>query len=148
VSLTDGRHFKASEFACHDAERTPYPEAWADRWRLLVGMCDAIRDQWGDSLYVVSGYRTPEHNVELLKRDALLGSHQVASSSYHMSGQAADLRPSRADQVEPLLALILRMHAAGELPMLGGCASYPKSAWTHVDTGKAPDGHLRRWQGV
>jgi uncharacterized protein YcbK (DUF882 family) len=148
VSLPDGVHFKASEFACHDEARTPYPEEWADRWHLLVGMCDAIREQWGDALYVVSGYRTPAHNAELLIRDAEMGSHQVASSSFHLSGQAADLRPSRADQVEPLLALVLRMHAAGELPTLGGCASYPKSSWVHCDTGKAPDGHLRRWQGV
>src|SRR5450631_1222732 len=144
--LLDGVHFAVREFACKDG--TPYPDAWEVQWTHLVGMCDLIREHWGDSLYVVSGYRTAEHNAELLAADAKMGSHQVASGSFHMSGQAADLRPSRADQVEPLLALVLQMHADGELPMLGGCASYPKSAWIHVDTGMSADGHLRRWIGV
>jgi uncharacterized protein YcbK (DUF882 family) len=146
VSLPDGVHFRYTDAACHDG--TPFPEEWADRYMLDLHMADAIREQWGDVLYPVSWYRTPAHNEKLITRDELLGSHQVASSSYHVRGMAIDLRPSRSDQVEALLALILRMHAAGELPMLGGCASYPKSSWVHVDTGIPADKHLRRWQGV
>lgn len=148
MSLPDGVHFKVSEFACHDPDRTPYRVDWDVRWAQLVGMCDLIREQWGSPLTVVSGYRTPEHNQALIDADAKMGSHQVASSSFHMTGQAADLRPETDDQVPQLLALVLRMHADGELPMLGGCADYPKSCWVHVDTGIPADGHLRRWQGV
>lgn len=146
MSLPDGRHFKVSEFACHDG--TPYPEEWADRWALLVGMCDRIRERWGRPLTVVSGYRTPAHNAALVEADEAQGSHQVASSSEHVEGNAGDLRPETAAEVPELLALVLEMHAAGDLPELGGTADYPKSCWVHVDTGKAADGHLRRWVGV
>jgi uncharacterized protein YcbK (DUF882 family) len=144
--LPDGMHFRVEEFASHDG--VPYPEEWADQWAELVGLCDAIRERWGSPLYVVSGYRTPEHNAALVDADDARGSHQVASGSFHVSGQAADLRPERADQVPALLELVLAMHDAGQLPALGGCASYPESCWVHVDTGRAADGHLRRWTGV
>src|SRR4051812_8729451 len=131
--LPDGVHFRVSEFACHDAAKTPYPDKWIDRWVPLIDMCDAIREAWGGPLTVVSGYRTEAHNAALVKDSV---AHQVASGSYHVLGQAADLRPERAEQVPGLLVLVLDMHAKGELPMLGGCASYPVSAWVHVDTGK------------
>ncbi len=144
--LPDGVHFRVSEFASHDG--VPYPEAWADRWAELIELCDAIRDAWGRPLYVVSGYRSPAHNQALIEADEARGSHQVASSSYHVEGMAADLRPETAEEVPQLLALVLSLYQAGKLPQLGGCADYPRSLWVHVDTGKAPDGHLRRWVGV
>ena len=148
MPLVDGVHFAVSEFACHDPDRTTYPEAFAEQWAKLVSMCDLIREQWGRPLFVVSGYRTPEHNQALMDADEQRGTHQVASSSFHMTGQAADLRPEQADQIDALLQLVLRMHADGELPMLGGVASYPVSCWLHVDTGIPADGHLRRWNGT
>lgn len=143
--LPDGRHFKVSEFACHDG--TPYPEEWADRWAKLVGLCDAIRDAWGRPLTVVSGYRTLAHNQALVDADEARGSHQVASGSFHMEGMAADLRPETAEDVPQLLALVLELYGNGELPDLGGTTDYPVSCWVHVDTGKTSDGRLRRWVG-
>lgn len=147
LPLTDGRHFKVSEFACHDEAKTPYPPEWADRWEVLVSLCDRIRDAWGRPLAVVSGYRTPDHNAALVALDDAAGSHQVASGSYHVQGMAADLRPETADEVPQLLALVLKLYENGELPELGGTADYPVSCWVHVDCGKAPDQHLRRWVG-
>lgn len=144
--LPDGAHFKVSEFACHDG--TPYPEEWADRWTKLVGLCDAIRERWGRPLTVVSGYRTPAHNAALIAADDAQGSHQVASSSQHVEGLAADLRPETADDVPKLLALVLSMHGAGELPALGGTADYPVSCWVHVDCRpQVPVGRIARWVG-
>ena len=143
--LPDGRHFRVSEFTSHDG--VPYPEEWADRWAKLVGLCDAIRDAWGRPLTVVSGYRSPAHNQDLIDADEARGSHQVASGSYHVDGMAADLRPETADEVPQLLALVLQLYGNGELTDLGGTADYPVSCWVHVDLGKTTDGHLRRWIG-
>lgn len=144
--LPDGRHFKASEFASHDGE--PYPEAWADRWSLLVGLCDRIRDLWGGPLIVVSGYRTPEHNADLIAADLGRGAHGVASSSQHLEGRAADLRTTHGHQDVPQLKrVILTAWEDGKLPTLGGLGDYPESNWIHIDVYRAPDGHLRRWAG-
>lgn len=145
MKLPDGVHFKFSDFACHDG--TPYPEDFVEQWTGLIGICDAIREQWGAPLTVVSGYRTPRYNSDLVAADEERGTHQVASGSYHIIGQAADLRPETVAQVPQLLKLVLSMKQAGELPLLGGVASYPVSAWVHIDTGLTPDGHLRRWTG-
>jgi uncharacterized protein YcbK (DUF882 family) len=149
VTLPDGRHFKAIEFSCHDAARTPYPEEFLDRWIALRDLCDAIRDLWGGPLLVVSGYRTPDYNADLIALDAGKGSHGVASSSQHIEGRAADLRTKLgAVDVPQLLRVILNAHQDGKLPTLGGVGDYHASGWVHVDTLKATDGHLRRWRGV
>lgn len=146
--LPDGRHFRASEFACHDAARTPYPEHWEGRWAVLVGLCDAIRDLWGGPLIVVSGYRTPEHNADLMAADNVKGAHGVVSSSQHIVGSAADLRTTHGPaDVPQLLRVILTAYEDKKLPLLGGLGDYPQSNWVHVDVFKAPDGHLRRWHG-
>jgi len=149
MPLRDGRWFKASEFACHDADRTPYPEEWADRWELLVTLVDAIRTLWGGPLIVVSGYRTPDYNADLIMMDAGKGSHQVASSSQHTQGLAADLRTRNGpSDVPQLLRVVLTAYEDGKLPTLGGVGDYPQSDWLHVDAFRAADGHLRRWHGV
>lgn len=143
MSLILGKHFGPAEFACHDAARTPYPEEWPDRWeRLVLRLCDPIREAWGGVIEVVSGYRTPEYNANLAK-----AGHNVASQSHHMEGNAADLKPrfmaAGADDVLALHDLVLRTFEAGGLPELGGLGLYPD--WIHVDDVKASDGHLRRW---
>lgn len=143
--LAESQFFRASEFASHDG--VPYPENWEAQWRRLVlGLCDPIRRMWGGPLIVVSGYRTPEHNRELIEQDAARGiTHVVAANSHHMTGDAADLKPliSTGDPVLALHEMVLRAYQVGQLPNLGGLGLYPH--WIHVDTWKAPDGHLRRW---
>lgn len=139
MSLPDGRHFKADEFRCHDG--TPYPEEWPDRWALLVGLCDDVRDLAEGPCDIVSGYRTPAYNASLLR-----AGHHPAADSKHMDGQAGDLRPQPAfgrDAVLELHGKVLAAYQAGKLPALGGLGLYPD--WIHVDTFKAPDRHLRRW---
>lgn len=140
IVLSDNDYFKVAEFACHDG--TPYPVVWADRWELLGnGLCVPVRRMWGGPLSVVSGYRTPAYNAGLI-RDG----HHPAADSTHMKGEAGDLKPDRdegRDTVLELHDMVLRAHAVGQLPNLGGLGLYP--AWIHVDTHKAPDGHLRRW---
>ncbi len=145
--LADGRHFKVTELACHDG--TPYPEAFADRLPMLMALLDAIRDAWGGPVDVVSGYRSPAYNAELMVLDEGRGTHGVASGSQHTEGRAADIRPAgQPGQAAQLHQAIMRLYNDGQLPQLGGIGLYVKSGWVHVDTYHAPDGHLRRWLGV
>lgn len=145
MSLPDGRHFKYTDAACHDG--TPYPEDWPDRWALSLELADECRDEYGDALDALSWYRSPAHNQALIDADEAKGSHQVASGSQHVDGNAVDLRPVRGDAGQ-LYRRLMDAHAAGRLKSLGGIGFYPRSNWVHVDTFKAPDGHLRRWLGV
>lgn len=143
--LPDGKYFKVSEFACHSGAAFPFQ--WEETWKRLITLCDAIREDWGSPLVVVSGYRTPAYNGQLIKADASKGLHGVASGSQHTHGRAADLRPA-VGNVEDLHLMILREHENGGLPMLGGLGIYPESNWVHVDTYVPPDNHLRLWTGV
>ncbi len=148
MSLPDGRHFKVSEFACHDALRTPYPEDRRDEWLALIGLWDAIRDLWGGPIKIVSGYRTPTYNAALIEADAGRGVHGVASSSKHMTGEAADGVPEGGGDASMLYRVVMAGHDAGKLAGLGGIGLYAHSNWVHCDIFKAPDGHLRKWVGV
>ena len=145
--LPDGRRFKVAELACHDG--TPYPEEFADRLPALMALLDAIRDAWGGPIEVVSGYRSPAHNAELMALDDARGVHGVASGSQHVEGRAADIRPDgNPGQVSALWQTVMHLYNDGKLPQLGGVGLYVRSGWVHVDTFHAADGHLRRWVGV
>ena len=71
---------------------------------------------------IISGYRSPETN-QLLQRS----SSGVAKHSYHMLGQAIDLRL-------PGVSLKTLRKAALQMRR-GGVGYYPKSDFIHVDTG-------------
>lgn len=80
-----------------------------------------------DNLQILSGYRSPKTN-------AMLGSKTrgVASNSFHMYGQAIDIRiPGYSTKK---LCNVARSLQAG------GVGYYPRSGFVHVDTGK-----VRTW---
>ncbi len=79
------------------------------------------------SLEILSGYRTPKTNA-MLRRI----SEGVARNSYHMYGQAIDIRMPGVSTKQ--LASVARGLRAG------GVGYYPKSHFVHVDTGD-----LRSW---
>lgn len=138
--LPDSKYFKVAEFRCHDG--TDYPEDWVTQWSELSALCDAVRDLAGVPCDVVSGYRTADYNANLI----LTGHHDVASSSNHILGLAADLRPQPSFGQDDVLVLhdkVLDAYNQGNLPTLGGLGLYP--SWIHIDLVKAEDGHLRRW---
>lgn len=126
------QNFTREEFDCHDGSLVP-PELMANLQDLVDGVLQPVRDRSGP-LAIISGYRTPRYNSRI----------DGALKSNHMTASAADVRPSSMTVTE-LHSLILDMHKAGRLPVLGGLGLYP--SWVHVDTLKAPDGHLRRWAG-
>lgn len=89
----------------------------------------ALREKFpvGQPFEIISGYRSPETNRMLRKT-----SSGVAKSSFHMRGQAIDLRL-------PGVSLKSLRKAALSLQR-GGVGFYPQSNFIHVDTGP-----VRRW---
>lgn len=71
---------------------------------------------------VLSGYRSPKTNLRLAKN-----TNGVATNSYHMSGQAADIRLPYYD-TQGLRNAAVSMRA-------GGVGYYPRSDFIHIDTG-------------
>jgi uncharacterized protein YcbK (DUF882 family) len=81
----------------------------------------------GDTVHVISGYRSPETNRILA--DQFDG---IAKHSLHMGGKAIDIRiPGRDLTNVRNVALSLRS---------GGVGFYPKSQFVHVDIGR-----VRSW---
>ncbi|APG27876.1 hypothetical protein A7E78_08535 [Syntrophotalea acetylenivorans] len=71
---------------------------------------------------IISGYRSPESNRKL--RQASSG---VAKKSFHLAGQAADIRLPGCN-LSQVRRAALNLRA-------GGVGYYPKSNFIHVDTG-------------
>ncbi len=80
-----------------------------------------------EPLHILSGYRSPKTNAMLGKR-----SRGVASNSFHMYGQAIDIRfPGFSTRKLRNIARSLQA---------GGVGYYPRSSFVHVDTGS-----VRTW---
>ena len=71
---------------------------------------------------IISGYRSPETNAKLRRN-----SRRVAKKSYHLKGQALDIRSSGCD-LRTLKKIALKLHR-------GGVGYYPRSQFIHIDTG-------------
>lgn len=78
-------------------------------------------------LEVLSGYRSPRTNA-MLRRN----SGGVARNSYHLKGQAADIRVPGSS--------IKKVRNAARALRVGGVGYYPRSGFVHVDTGR-----VRTW---
>ena len=71
---------------------------------------------------VISGYRSPQSNAALRSK-----SHGVAKKSYHMLGQAVDIRIANITLAE--------IHSAAVSLKAGGVGKYSRSGFLHIDTG-------------
>lgn len=130
------KHFCSEEFGCHDPNRTPYPGVWiAER---LVNLCEnleKIRRLTGQSMTILSGYRTPAWNRHV----------KGATNSQHVQGRAADIRLSGMSTEDLYSAMI---HLVEQKVIFeGGIGYYPESpkrslGWIHYDIGPA-----RIWTG-
>ncbi|MDX1921889.1 MAG: YcbK family protein [Alphaproteobacteria bacterium] len=75
-----------------------------------------------DAVQLISGYRSPQTNAMLASR-----SSGVAKNSYHVKGQATDIR---MDGIPTEY-----VHRAALSLAAGGVGYYPASDFVHVDTG-------------
>lgn len=112
------RNFTPGELACKSGEDCPYP----DRLRHLAWTLQAIRDAFGASIRVNSGYRSPDYNAEV----------GGVSNSQHLEARAADLAPSsdKPDELERLIHVILSLTSSGKIPN-GGIGMY--NTFVHYD---------------
>jgi len=95
----------------------------------VIDILSLVQDGTGKStpLEILSGYRSPKTNA-MLRRVG----NGVARNSYHMYGQAVDIRmPGYSTSKLSRVARGLRA---------GGVGYYPKSHFVHVDTGD-----IRSW---
>lgn len=118
-SLNELTHSSTANY--HKVDNVP------DRWELenLKKLChdilQPIRDKWGDSIFVTSGYRNP-----ILNR--LVGG---ASNSQHMLGEAADLTSGSKSSNKKLFNMILQMIKDGEITV-GQLISEKNYSWIHI----------------
>ena len=75
-----------------------------------------------NEIHVISGYRSPEYNAQLVKR-----SRRVAQHSLHVQGQALDF-------YIPGVKIREIRHAALKL-RYGGVGVYPRAKFIHLDSG-------------
>lgn len=80
-----------------------------------------------EPIHVISAYRSPKTNEMLSKK-----SGKVAKKSYHMRGQAIDIRIPGID--------IKDLHKAALGMQAGGVGLYTRSNFVHLDVGR-----VRRW---
>jgi uncharacterized protein YcbK (DUF882 family) len=77
----------------------------------------------GKSFEIISGYRSPKTNAMLRGR-----SSGVAKKSYHMKGQAIDLRLPGVSTA--------RLRDIAKSLQAGGVGYYAGSDFVHIDTGR------------
>lgn len=106
----DGKktNFKVKEFACKDGTSQTKID------RELVKLLQKIREHFGKPLVINSGYRTTAYNSKV----------GGAKASYHLSGQAADIRISG---IAPI-----KIAAYAESLGVQGIGLY--ASFTHIDT--------------
>jgi uncharacterized protein YcbK (DUF882 family) len=128
-------HFRLREFACHDGSATPIEAA--ARLRYLCAMVlEPLRLAWGGPLVIVSGWRSPVHNLRV----------GGALESFHLLGDAADIAPVDLDRVDELHTVIQRMVRQGLRLPVGGLGLYPN--WVHVDVRpRRANGTIATWMG-
>lgn len=103
-------NFTVREFACSDGSDTVKIDL--DN----VAQLQKIRDHFGKSITITSGYRTAAYNVKI----------HGAKNSYHCKGQAADIVVSG---ISPL-----KVYLYADSIGVKGAIYYPNSRFCHIDT--------------
>ncbi len=129
-------HLSWAELACKDEPRTPYPEEFRAIRGLRLGMAYEIFRQecGGKPLYVLSGYRTKEHN-------AAIGG---ASRSQHQHGNGIDVANPLHLMYGAFVSAAFR--ARERVPdLIKGIGIYPGRRSIHLDVREAE--RLAVWTG-
>lgn len=101
-------------------DNTPTPEARANLTALVEAVLDPLRERYGYSIMVSSGYRCPRLNK------AVGG----AATSQHVDGEAADIYVARAKDNAIIFSLIYYLLPFDQLIWEMGDDEHP--AWVHV----------------
>ena len=111
------KNFQLSEFACNDG--TQVPTELLENVELLAKNLQVLRDELGESLTVLSGYRSPAWNAKVGGK----------KNSYHMKAMAADL--TCKSKTPKQLHKIIEKLIEGKKMKQGGLGLYP--GFVHYD---------------
>ncbi len=120
------KNFNLTEFACHDG--TPVPDSLVHNTIHLAENLQILRDSIGDTLTILSGYRTPSWNAKV----------GGATNSQHKKAAASDLT-TKGMTPKQLHARIEKLIKEGKMKN-GGLGLY--KGFVHYDIGP-----VRRWNG-
>lgn len=105
----------------HNVSNTPDRFALENLTKLCNNILQPIRDKWGDSIFVNSGYRSPKVNR------LVCGS----SSSQHTKGEAADITVGSKEGNKKLFDLIVQMIENKEIKV-GQLIDEKDYKWIHI----------------
>jgi uncharacterized protein YcbK (DUF882 family) len=118
------KNFQLSEFACNDG--TPVPAELVPNVEKLAVQLQVLRDELGEGIHILSGYRTPSWNKKVGGK----------AKSQHLQAKAADIiTPTKTPK--QLKAVIEKLIKQGKMKD-GGIGLYP--SFVHYDIGP-----VRRW---
>lgn len=106
---------------CYNIENTPGRLELENLKKLCNNILQPIRDKYGKSIYVNSGYRNPKVN-------RLVGG---SSSSQHTLGQAADITVGSKEGNKKLFDLIVQMIEDKEITV-GQLIDEKDFKWIHI----------------
>lgn len=87
ISWKKGQYLKLSKnFSSKEFENSTDKEFFLDPE--LINKLELVREEFGQSITVTSGYRSPAHNAKI----------GGSKSSQHCLGKAADIRPSASSK--------------------------------------------------
>lgn len=111
------KNFNSIEFDCKDG--TPVPESLMANIKKLAENLQVLRDEVGEPIHIISGYRTAKHNKSI----------NGASGSLHLKAMAGDIM---CKQTPPrkLQSIIERLIKKGKMQQ-GGLGKY--NTFTHYD---------------
>lgn len=124
VYFADGVYVPDAMARLRQLLRDPQTDALHDIDPRLIDYLAALqaRIEARQPLDVVSGYRSPESNAAARKRD-----RRFARNSYHMKGQAVDVRVSGVG--------LSQLRRAALALKAGGVGTYPRRSCLHLDVG-------------
>ena len=105
----------------YKVSNTPDRFALENLTKLCNEILQPIRDKWGDSIYVNSGYRSPKVN-------RLVGG---SSSSQHTKGEAADITVGSKEGNKKLFDMIVQMIDNKEITV-GQLIDEKDFKWLHI----------------
>ena len=120
-------HFTWKEFKCHNG--TDVPDNLKPNVIKLCNNLETLRSYINKPINIVSGYRTKDYNNNLRGK-----SHNVAQSSQHIQGKAADIKVDGITQ-EYLRDIIILLIKDKKM-INGGIGIY--NGWIHYDIRSKP----------
>lgn len=105
----------------HRINNYPSPTEIDNLKELCENILQPIRDKWGESIFINSGYRSPILNRKV----------GGVPTSYHCSGNAVDITTRDVKKNKKLFEMIVQMIKDNEI-VVGELIDESKYSWLHI----------------